>query len=206
MENKIIAALLSGFLAIGLTACGAEDNKAESVEEETEVEETETAETNQEDQEETDDESLEEVAQIYASFQKLAEKINEMTYEEAAEYMGTTGLSYNATEPNKNDSGDIITKDDEYGFHLYIDFSVNENGADTICLVSYGNGYYEGYVSDNYHAGDVSYNTYNVYNEEKSKKVDSLDDVLTYIEDEIPVLMEEHENKEDGESSDANEE
>jgi hypothetical protein len=126
-------------------------------------------------------------------FVELSDQVGLMTYNECLDYFEGTTLTYDTTAPSDDDMGQISIEGDD-GFKLVIDFYPNDDEEETITLLSYSNGDYEGSVSDSYHMDDVKYGIYDVTAEERNIDVDSLQDVITFIKDEVPLKQEAYEN------------
>ncbi len=191
MKKRVLSMVLCSMLVMSLAACGSNENSEEQAEEPEETEET---------QEETleDEEVVEDYDLVNMGLPELAEQIGKMTYDEAIEYIEKTGYAYEAIEPSEEDAGNIKTEADEDGFALSLWIYPDDDDNWTLSLVTYGNGNYEGSVSDNYHMENVVYKVYNVYEEEKSKEVASIEDVLAFLNDEVPLLIEEHKADSEG--------
>ncbi len=222
MKKKIIVILICSAMTLSLAACGSsdtsekeEDKESEAdVQSETEEEqETEIKDEKEEDKEaqqdietesQAEDQTVDtsELAPVVVCFAELAESVGEMTYDEALEYMRDSGLTYDAVEPSADDMGTITTQDDENGCHLYIFVYPDDNDVNIVSTVSYGNDHFSGSADDNMHMDKVSYKTYNIYDEEKSTEVGSLQDVIDYINNEIPALIEEDNARPEGEPID----
>lgn len=126
-------------------------------------------------------------------FVELSEQVGVMSYDECLAYINETTFTYDTVSPSDEEMGQI-TIDDDNGFKLVIDFYPDDNKNETITLLSYSNGDYEGSVSDNCHMSDVTYGIYDVTAENRNTNVDSLEKVISFINDEVPVKMEAYAN------------
>jgi hypothetical protein len=148
---------------------------------------------------ETEDTEKEEVVEkklFDDIFVELSEQVGEMTYEDCIKYMDNQAITYDTTKPSDEDMGNISVDDkDNNGFKLVIDFYPDDDGnKETMTLLSYSNGDFEGSVSDNFHMNDVTFGIYDVTAEERNIDVDSLEDVISFIKNDVPQKMEEYAN------------
>jgi hypothetical protein len=128
-------------------------------------------------------------------FVELSEQVGEMTYEDCIKYMDNQAITYDTTKPSDEDMGNISVDDkDNNGFKLVIDFYPDDGNKETITLLSYSNGDFEGSVSDNFHMNNVTFGIYDVTAEERNIDVDSLEDVISFIKNDVPQKMEEYAN------------
>ncbi len=206
MRKKIIVILICGLMVVTLAACGSsskseegtEDEQMNSGEEDWDIEEEEAVE---EQEEQTEYNSSEDTA-LLRCFQNLAKQMDLANYEDVIRYVEDTGIEYDSVEPNIDEMGTVTTENDENGCHLFAAVYPNDSGEYTLCSLSYGNRHFEGSVDDNTHVTEPVYKIYNIYNEEPNTEVNSLDDVMAYIRDEMPALIAEDNSREPGEPID----
>lgn len=201
-KKRIMSLLLVLAMLFALTGCGGsasdesadqEDASAEESVAEVEVE-VESEIVSVVDVEEENDVSEEVTAEgisfgdlLNVVFVELADGVGDMTFNECVTYMEEAGYEAEITEPSEEDdvTGQVKIYDDN-SFHLTIDFFPNDDGDDTICLLSYSDGNFEGSVSDNAHSASVTYGTYDVTAETMHTDVDSVDNIIAFFTDEVP--------------------
>ncbi len=220
MRKKAVVMLMCGAMVLSLAACGSSsttekeevaeekrdessENEAEEEIAEAEIEEEEVEEEEVKEEEVKESGSTElETSGLVACFEYLAQNVAIMTYDEAVEYMESTDFAFDTVKPSYDDLGTITSEDDEEGCHIWLAVYPDDSGEYTIYDVSYGNGHFEGSVSDNTHVTAPVYEIYNTYAEEPRTEVESLDDVISYIINEMPELIEEDSEVAAGETID----
>lgn len=118
-------------------------------------------------------------------FTELSSQVGKMSYDECKTYFDSTAFDYTTTEPTEKDIGKISVLDNN-GFTLTINFYPDENNTETITLISYSDGDYEGSVQDNFHMSNLEYGIFDASAKEPNQTVTSLEDVQNFILNEVP--------------------
>ncbi|MCD8329297.1 MAG: hypothetical protein LUC27_01200 [Lachnospiraceae bacterium] len=184
--KKKLACFLCFSMIFLLSACGSNSESVSDANTES-AEEASTESVMEETTESIEDESTD-IDLFDDVFVELADQIDVMTFEECELYFENIALDVEKTEPSDEETGRITAADqeNEYGFELIIDFFLNEDDKETITLISYTNGNFEGSVSDNAHTSSITYGIYDITAETRNVDVDSLEDVMEFINEEVP--------------------
>lgn len=123
-------------------------------------------------------------------FVKIADKIDTISYEECLDYVNSTGYPVTVTDPT-NEEGYEIDVENTDGFHIHL-FTELEDGKRSIYLISYSNNIYEVSVIHDHTANKYEYHIYDSTREEKRKTVNSLEDLTSFVKNELPNKLKEY--------------
>lgn len=129
-------------------------------------------------------------------FIEMIDEIDKMDYDSCCTLLAEKGYDYSATAASDSDIGNIKIQDTENpGFGLAIYFYENNSYSDTIYLISYSDGDYEVSATDNCHLEKVTYNTHNSNATPANNQVSTVEELASFIFDEVPQLKLEYGNK-----------
>lgn len=129
-------------------------------------------------------------------FVGMIDKIDKMNYESCCAFLTNKDYDYKKTAPSVDTTGNIIIVDEENpGFELSIYFCENKASEETIDLITYSDGNYEVSATDNFHFGQVTYNIHNPHSTPANNKVSTVEDLASFVFDDVPQLKLEYNNK-----------
>lgn len=114
------------------------------------------------------------------AFEYFGELVSQGTYENVLAYVNGNYTVFETTAPSDEDLGQIVIED-KNGFRLSMQFYPDAIGRETLSLVSYNNGSFEGSVSDNLHMNNVKYGIYNINADPRNQEVSSIDEVISFV-------------------------
>ena len=129
---------------------------------------------------------------VKSLFESLARYVGIVDYEKCLSVVENGNYGYESTPPSADENGKIkiMTQD---GYELSMIFAPDDDGKDTLTLLSFSNGMYEGSVTDNFHTTEIEYHTYDASRQdEKNQKVYSLMEVVRFIFEEAPEKTEQY--------------
>ncbi|MCD8050275.1 MAG: hypothetical protein LUE89_01150 [Clostridiales bacterium] len=212
--KRVLSLILALIMVIALTACNSSSGKVETSDSDSEnsemseqaeieipeessindvIEDSSTSYSSTSSTEETDGEPLLFSELLNSVFEDLSSQVDVITFEDCIAYLDTLSFDYSSIQPDSDVMGQI-TVDDDNGFSLYAHFYPNGiEGQYTLTLLSYSNGNFGGTVSDDLHTGDVSFTTYDYFSEPQSTVVSSVEDIVSFMEEEVPSKVAEYE-------------
>jgi len=125
-------------------------------------------------------------------FIKLTDDVGITSFDECLDYVKSTEFEYKANTPSNEEPGEITITDDS-DFHITMLFESQDNG-NAFYDVVYSNGKFEGSVMYNRIKKEKWYQIYDATASEKSKKVNSLNDIITFIKNDVPERQKNYSN------------
>lgn len=130
-------------------------------------------------------------------FVELSRQIGTMSIDDCKTYIESENFDYDFAELSYMERI-TICDDVNDGFELAIDFYPNDNGEKTIVLVSYSNGNFGGSVSNVVHTKDTEYSIYDIFANPPNMNVDTLDEIVSFIKNDVPSKVSEYNNSVSG--------
>lgn len=117
-------------------------------------------------------------------FIKLTDDVGITSFDECLDYVKSTKFEYKANTPSSEEPGEITITDDS-DFYITMWFESQDNG-NVFYDVVYSNGTFEGSVMYDSIKKEKRYRIYDATASKKSKNVNSLNEVISFIRNDIP--------------------
>ena len=117
-------------------------------------------------------------------FIKLTDDVGVMSFDECLDYVKSTGLEYKSNIPSSGEPGEIKIEDNS-DFQITMLFESQDNG-NMFYDVVYSDGKFEGSVMYDRITREKWYRVYDATESKKSKKVSSINDIVSFIKNDVP--------------------